>query len=261
MNQWINEWMNESMNQSINGYSSFLVLFDQCLCLSSVLSPHWWRRSANGHHQRLSHGGGKVFRHARGWITRNNVGLFPASKNATKENVTTRQSLRRPVCRRDHGRHGAVLPGQIILRELRSAKFSGHKINFSFPHLLIKIKFSASNQIIPSSNGIFLIFDFSWKKIFLKIFFFLKFFFRVFFVGDSIGVLCRLNPDGGLNVNLITVLHNIDSEDEALRLSLLGLNVDDVRKTMGSGSGSLKLTRCIGNYALKRHYQKFPVLQ
>ncbi|OQV12793.1 putative TGF-beta-activated kinase 1 and MAP3K7-binding protein 1 [Hypsibius exemplaris] len=81
---------------------------------------------------------------------------------------------------------------------------------------------------------------------------------KLFFAncGDSIAVLCRVSADGVLNVHPISILHNIDSEDEALRLSLLGLNVDDMKHAR-----SLKLTRCIGNYALKKYYQTFPVLR
>lgn len=74
--------------------------------------------------------------------------------------------------------------------------------------------------------------------------------------GDSIAVWCQVNADGVLSVHPVSILHNIDSEDEALRLSLLGLDINLLKR-----SHALKLTRCVGNYALKKYYRSFDILK
>ncbi|XP_055356427.1 TGF-beta-activated kinase 1 and MAP3K7-binding protein 1-like [Paramacrobiotus metropolitanus] len=74
--------------------------------------------------------------------------------------------------------------------------------------------------------------------------------------GDTVAVLCYLKPNGELTARTVGIQHNIDSDDEALRLSLLGLDVNELKQRQ-----PLKLTRCIGNYALKKQYQTFDILR
>lgn len=75
-------------------------------------------------------------------------------------------------------------------------------------------------------------------------------------VGDCVAVLCQLTPDGVFSVRPLGILHNIESEDEALRLANMGLNVAELQQKQPH-----MLTRCIGNYALKKCYQSFDVLR
>jgi TAK1-binding protein 1 len=49
-------------------------------------------------------------------------------------------------------------------------------------------------------------------------------------VGDSRALLCRTDSNGVLRVVQLTVDHDLSNEDELLRLSQLGLDVDKFRQ-------------------------------
>ena len=49
-------------------------------------------------------------------------------------------------------------------------------------------------------------------------------------VGDCRGLLCKIDTDGVLRVVQLSVDHNLSNEDELLRLSRTGLNVDKLRQ-------------------------------
>ena len=63
-------------------------------------------------------------------------------------------------------------------------------------------------------------------------------------VGDTDAVVARLLPDGQLKAIPLTVNHVLENEDEALRLSHLGLDISGL-------SGALTpqgYTRCLGSH-------------
>uniref|UniRef100_T1J677 TGF-beta-activated kinase 1 and MAP3K7-binding protein 1 n=1 Tax=Strigamia maritima TaxID=126957 RepID=T1J677_STRMM len=73
-------------------------------------------------------------------------------------------------------------------------------------------------------------------------------------VGDSRALLCQ-NENGELRVIQLSVDHDLKNEDELLRLSLLGLNIDKIRSS--SKLGNQLNTRCLGNYTIKSEYKDF----
>ncbi|XP_021939064.1 TGF-beta-activated kinase 1 and MAP3K7-binding protein 1-like isoform X5 [Zootermopsis nevadensis] len=77
-------------------------------------------------------------------------------------------------------------------------------------------------------------------------------------VGDSRALLCRTDSNGVLRVVQLSVDHDLRNEDELLRLSQLGLDVDKFRQ--GSRLGNQENTRCLGNYLVKGGYKEFDEL-
>jgi len=77
-------------------------------------------------------------------------------------------------------------------------------------------------------------------------------------IGDSRALLCHMDGSGILLVTQLSVDHDMNNEDELLRLSELGLDVDKIRQ--GSKLANQDNTRCIGNYVLKGGYKEFDIL-
>ncbi|PNF39628.1 hypothetical protein B7P43_G05679 [Cryptotermes secundus] len=77
-------------------------------------------------------------------------------------------------------------------------------------------------------------------------------------VGDSRALLCRTDSNGVLRVVQLSVDHDLSNEDELLRLSQLGLDVDKFRQV--SRLGNQENTRCLGNYLVKGGYKEFDEL-
>lgn len=59
-------------------------------------------------------------------------------------------------------------------------------------------------------------------------------------VGDCRGLLCKIDTDGALRVIQLSVDHNLSNEDELLRLSRTGLNIEKLRQ----GLTLLKFSNC-----------------
>ncbi|XP_076366760.1 TGF-beta-activated kinase 1 and MAP3K7-binding protein 1-like isoform X2 [Tachypleus tridentatus] len=77
-------------------------------------------------------------------------------------------------------------------------------------------------------------------------------------VGDCRALLVKTNSDGSLRIIQLTTNHDIYNEDELLRLSHIGLDIEKIRQ--GNKLGSLHNTRCIGNYMLKGGYTELDFL-
>ncbi|XP_075986771.1 TGF-beta-activated kinase 1 and MAP3K7-binding protein 1-like [Anticarsia gemmatalis] len=77
-------------------------------------------------------------------------------------------------------------------------------------------------------------------------------------VGDTRALLCRTDENDVLRVVQLTVDHSLNNEDELLRLSQLGLDVNKLRNAqyLGNQTG----TRCLGNYLVKGLYKAFPTI-
>ncbi|CAB3232504.1 unnamed protein product [Arctia plantaginis] len=75
-------------------------------------------------------------------------------------------------------------------------------------------------------------------------------------VGDTRALLGRTDDNSVLRVVQLTVDHSLHNEDELLRLSQLGLDVNKLRNAqyLGNQTG----TRCLGNYLVKGLYKAFP---
>ncbi|XP_032675271.1 TGF-beta-activated kinase 1 and MAP3K7-binding protein 1-like [Odontomachus brunneus] len=77
-------------------------------------------------------------------------------------------------------------------------------------------------------------------------------------VGDSRALLCKTDSNQVLRVVQLSVDHDLKNEDELLRLSQLGLDIESVRQ--GSHLGNQENTRCLGNYLVKGGYREFEEL-
>ncbi|XP_047539723.1 TGF-beta-activated kinase 1 and MAP3K7-binding protein 1-like [Vanessa atalanta] len=77
-------------------------------------------------------------------------------------------------------------------------------------------------------------------------------------VGETRALLCRTDDNSVLRVVQLTVDHSLNNEDELLRLSQLGLDVNKLRNAqyLGNQTG----TRCLGNYLVKGLYKAFPTI-
>ncbi|VVD02262.1 TGF-beta-activated kinase 1 and MAP3K7-binding protein 1-like [Leptidea sinapis] len=75
-------------------------------------------------------------------------------------------------------------------------------------------------------------------------------------VGETRALLCKTDDNSVLRVVQLTVDHSLNNEDELLRLSQLGLDVNKLRNVqyLGNQTG----TRCLGNYLVKGLYKAFP---
>ena len=78
-------------------------------------------------------------------------------------------------------------------------------------------------------------------------------------VGDSKAILACKENDGSLQVKQLSVDHDVDNEQELERLTALGLDREQLKK---SGKlGTQKSTRSIGDYMLKGGYKDVDVLR
>ncbi|XP_012280880.1 TGF-beta-activated kinase 1 and MAP3K7-binding protein 1 [Orussus abietinus] len=77
-------------------------------------------------------------------------------------------------------------------------------------------------------------------------------------VGDSRALLCKTDSNQVLRVVQLSVDHDLRNEDELLRLSQLGIDIETIRQ--GSHLGNQENTRCIGNYLVKGGYREFEEL-
>lgn len=77
-------------------------------------------------------------------------------------------------------------------------------------------------------------------------------------IGDSRALLCKTDSNQVLRVVQLSVDHDLRNEDELLRLSQLGLDVESIRQ--GSHLGNQENTRCLGNYLVKGGYREFEEL-
>ncbi|XP_039760578.1 TGF-beta-activated kinase 1 and MAP3K7-binding protein 1-like [Pararge aegeria] len=75
-------------------------------------------------------------------------------------------------------------------------------------------------------------------------------------VGETRALLCRTDDNAVLRVVQLTQDHSLNNEDELLRLSQLGLDVNKLRNAqyLGNQTG----TRCLGNHLVKGLYKAFP---
>ncbi|XP_050310738.1 TGF-beta-activated kinase 1 and MAP3K7-binding protein 1-like [Anthonomus grandis grandis] len=74
-------------------------------------------------------------------------------------------------------------------------------------------------------------------------------------VGNCRVLLCQTDTNNVLKVVQLSIDHDLKNEDELLRLSQIGLNVNQLRKS--SRLGNQENTRCLGNYAIKGGYKDF----
>ncbi|XP_015585361.1 TGF-beta-activated kinase 1 and MAP3K7-binding protein 1 [Cephus cinctus] len=77
-------------------------------------------------------------------------------------------------------------------------------------------------------------------------------------VGDSRALLCKTDSNQVLRVVQLSADHDLRNEDELLRLSQLGLDIESIRQ--GSHLGNQENTRCLGNYLVKGGYREFEEL-
>ena len=80
-------------------------------------------------------------------------------------------------------------------------------------------------------------------------------------IGDCQAFLCYRNPDSMTNelrVSKVSIDHNIDNEDERLRLVHLGYSVQG--EGSDSGLGAHGYTRCFGNYLVKGGFKESAAL-
>lgn len=77
-------------------------------------------------------------------------------------------------------------------------------------------------------------------------------------VGNCRVLLCKSDPNSVLKVVQLTVDHDLKNEDELLRLSRLGIKIEDLRKHCHLGNQ--ENTRCLGNYLVKGGYKEFEAL-
>uniref|UniRef100_A0A2L2YHH8 TGF-beta-activated kinase 1 and MAP3K7-binding protein 1 n=1 Tax=Parasteatoda tepidariorum TaxID=114398 RepID=A0A2L2YHH8_PARTP len=74
-------------------------------------------------------------------------------------------------------------------------------------------------------------------------------------VGDSRALLCKEDENMKTSIVQLSPDHIFSNEDELLRLSQLGLDVEKIRNQQKSGLQNC--TRCIGNYTVKGGYKEF----
>lgn len=74
-----------------------------------------------------------------------------------------------------------------------------------------------------------------------------------YFAGDCRVLLCRTDPSGNLRVIQLSVDHTVENEDEAFRLTQLGLPAEAIQHFRHT-------TRCLGDYPRKGGYKDFELL-
>lgn len=78
-------------------------------------------------------------------------------------------------------------------------------------------------------------------------------------VGDSRALLCKKDSNDVMKVVQLSIDHDLKNEDELLRLSKLGLDVNLMKQ--GNRIGNQENSRCIGNYLVKGGYREFEELR
>lgn len=74
-------------------------------------------------------------------------------------------------------------------------------------------------------------------------------------VGNCRVLLCQTDENNVMKVIQLSVDHDLKNEDELLRLSQIGINVNNLKNT--SHLGNQSNTRCLGNYLVKGAYKEF----
>ena len=77
-------------------------------------------------------------------------------------------------------------------------------------------------------------------------------------VGDSRALLVYKERDASLQVKQLSVDHNVDNEQELERLTALGLDREQLKKS--GRLGTQENTRSIGDYILKSGYKDMDIL-
>lgn len=97
-------------------------------------------------------------------------------------------------------------------------------------------------------------------------------------VGNCRVLLCQTDPNSVLKVVQLSVDHDMKNEDELLRLTQIGLHIDNLRKCIvlqkllfifklynfllaATHLGNQENTRCLGNYLVKGGYKEFDDLR
>ncbi|XP_045474572.1 TGF-beta-activated kinase 1 and MAP3K7-binding protein 1-like [Harmonia axyridis] len=78
-------------------------------------------------------------------------------------------------------------------------------------------------------------------------------------VGNCRVLLCQTDENDVMKVVELSVEHNLNNQDELLRLSQLGIKVDILKNA--STLGNQENTRCLGNYMIKGCYKEFKDLE
>lgn len=81
----------------------------------------------------------------------------------------------------------------------------------------------------------------------------------IYFLGDSRAILCTEDKDNKISICQLSSDHTFSNDDELLRLSHLGLDVQKLQHQPKSGLQNC--TRCIGNYTVKGGYREFDNLR
>lgn len=81
----------------------------------------------------------------------------------------------------------------------------------------------------------------------------------IYFLGDSRAILCTEDKDNKISICQLSSDHTFSNDDELLRLSHLGLDVQKLQHQPKSGLQNC--TRCIGNYTVKGGYKEFDNLR
>ena len=77
-------------------------------------------------------------------------------------------------------------------------------------------------------------------------------------VGDSRAILVYAAKDGSLQVKQLSVDHDVNNEQELMRLVALGLDREQLKKS--GRLGTQENTRSIGDYILKGGYKDMDLL-
>jgi len=77
-------------------------------------------------------------------------------------------------------------------------------------------------------------------------------------VGDSRAILAYQGSGESLQVKQLSVDHDVENEQELKRLTALGLDREQLKKS--GRLGTQENTRCIGDYILKKGYKDMDIL-
>lgn len=79
-------------------------------------------------------------------------------------------------------------------------------------------------------------------------------------VGNSRAVLCTTDSNGRIHVQQLSTDHIIGNENELIRLSNLGLDIEQIQRGPKAKIGNHESTRSIGDYTVKGGYKDFDIL-
>ncbi|KAL3268698.1 hypothetical protein HHI36_007801 [Cryptolaemus montrouzieri] len=74
-------------------------------------------------------------------------------------------------------------------------------------------------------------------------------------VGNCRVLLCQTDENNVMKVIQLSIEHDLKNEDELLRLSQIGIDINNLKKS--SHLGNQSNTRCLGNYMVKGGYKEF----